>query len=74
MKVIPVAGGLVRDPRTRARVTEAVEVPDNDFYWLIRIAHGDVTLEEPEPAGEAVDEPAGAPANQPAPPAPDQQS
>ena len=45
MKVYPVAGGRVRDPRTLAIIpADGYEVPDNDFYWLRRIAHGDVTV------------------------------
>jgi hypothetical protein len=53
MKVFPVAGGRVRDPRTRAVISaDGCEVPDNDFYWLRRIAHGDVTTEAPTAAGE----------------------
>ncbi len=62
MIVHPVAGGRVRDPRTRAIITEAHEVPDNDFYWLTRIAHGDVTVDEQVPSAEpaeAAEEPAG---------------
>jgi hypothetical protein len=57
MKVYPVAGGRVRDPRTRAIIpADGYEVGDNDFYWLRRIAHGDVTQ---KPPAEAAVEPAG---------------
>jgi hypothetical protein len=55
MFVIPVKGGVVRDPRTKRIVpAEGLEVPDSDFYWHRRLAHGDVTLREtsaaPDPA------------------------
>ena len=44
MKVQPVAGRLVRDPDTGREITEAVNVPDSDPFWLRRLADGDVAL------------------------------
>jgi hypothetical protein len=55
MKVYPVPGGRVRDPRTRAIIpADGYDVPDSDFYWLRRLAHGDVTKEPPIPPVESV--------------------
>jgi hypothetical protein len=46
MKVKPVQGRIVRDPRTMAILPqEGREVPDSDAYWQRRIRDGDVTAE-----------------------------
>lgn len=42
MKIQPVSGRLVRDPVTGREITEPVVVPDNDPFWLRRLADGDV--------------------------------
>ncbi len=42
MKIQPVPGRLVRDPVTGREVTDVTEVPDNDTFWLRRLADGDV--------------------------------
>lgn len=42
MKIQPVPGRLVRDPVTGREITEPVIVPDNDPFWLRRLADGDV--------------------------------
>ncbi|MEW6612704.1 MAG: DUF2635 domain-containing protein [Pseudomonadota bacterium] len=42
MKIQPVPGRLVRDPATGREVTAVTEVPDNDPFWLRRLADGDV--------------------------------
>ncbi len=47
MKVFPVEGRLVRDPATGREITEGTVVPDNDSFWLRRIADRDVALEAP---------------------------
>jgi hypothetical protein len=56
MKVYPAPGERrVRDKVTLAIVTdEGKEVADNDLYWLTRLAHGDVTLEAPQPSVPAL--------------------
>jgi hypothetical protein len=54
MFVIPVKGGVVRDPRTKRIVpAEGIDVPDADFYWHRRVAHGDVTLGDAPAADES---------------------
>lgn len=50
MKIYPVPGRLVRDPVTGREVTQPVDVPDNDSFWLRRIADGDVTDQPSQPA------------------------
>ncbi|SNT28950.1 Protein of unknown function [Noviherbaspirillum humi] len=54
MKVFPVAGRLVRDPATGREVTDpaGTEVPDNDPFWLRRLADGDVSA-QPQTADNA---------------------
>lgn len=42
MKIQPVPGRLVRDPATGREVIEVTSVPDNDPFWLRRLADGDV--------------------------------
>lgn len=42
MKIQPVPDRLVRDPVTGREITEPVVVPDNDPFWLRRLADGDV--------------------------------
>jgi hypothetical protein len=48
MYIIPVPGGLVRNPRTKRLVpAEGMEVSKLDILWAHkRLAHGDVTLGE----------------------------
>lgn len=45
MKIFPVEGRLVRDPATGREVTDpnGTPVPDNDPFWLRRLADGDVS-------------------------------
>lgn len=43
MKIYPVQGRLVRDPATGREVTGATDVPENDPFWLRRLADGDVS-------------------------------
>lgn len=45
MKIYPVAGRLIRDPVTGREITdpEGVMVPDNDPFWIRRLADGDVS-------------------------------
>jgi hypothetical protein len=45
MKVLPVAGRLVRDPRSMMLLPEeGREVPDDDVFWVRRVRDGDVTV------------------------------
>lgn len=48
MKIYPVPGRLVRDPVTGREVTQATEVPDNDSFWIRRLADGDVSETPPK--------------------------
>ena len=45
MKVFPVDGRLVRCPATGREVSDpdGTSVPDNDPFWIRRIADGDVS-------------------------------
>ncbi|WP_409705614.1 DUF2635 domain-containing protein [Limnobacter sp.] len=43
MKIYPVEGRLVRDPVTGRDVTGPTEVPEDDSFWIRRLADGDVT-------------------------------
>lgn len=45
MKIIPVSGRTVRHPETGREITEPTDVPDNDTFWIRRLADGDVALE-----------------------------
>ena len=50
MKVMPVEGRAVRDPRNMQLLPdEGREVPDGDPFWVRRVRDGDVTVEEPPP-------------------------
>jgi Protein of unknown function (DUF2635) len=51
MKVIPVPGRAVRDPRSMMLLPEeGREVPDDDPFWNRRLRDGDVTIfTEPPP-------------------------
>lgn len=50
MKVLPVAGRAVRDPRNMQLLPETGrDVPDGDPFWVRRVRDGDVTVEEPPP-------------------------
>lgn len=51
MKVYPVPGRLVRDPRSRQPLPEAGRDVPEDSYWMRRVRDGDVTTEEPEATG-----------------------
>ncbi len=42
MKIKPVEGRLVIDPETGREITSETDVPDNDGFWLRRLADGDV--------------------------------
>ncbi|BAK83965.1 DUF2635 domain-containing protein [Komagataeibacter medellinensis] len=54
MKIYPVEGRTVKDPRTRAPVPEkGLTVSDYDPFWARRLRDGDVTKTPP-----AVDAPA----------------
>jgi len=62
MKVYPVPGRLVRDPRSMQPVPEAGrDVPDDDPYWVRRVRDGDLTdtapAAEPAPAAKAAPAP-----------------
>lgn len=51
MFVIPKPGVLTRDPVKKDLLPETGrEVPDGDFFWLRRIADGDVVVGKPEQA------------------------
>ncbi len=52
MKIYPVEGRLIRDPVTGREITEGTVVPDNDSFWLRRLADGDVTSEAPTKSSE----------------------
>jgi hypothetical protein len=45
MKIYPVEGRLIRDPATGREVTDpkGTDVPENDPFWLRRLADGDVS-------------------------------
>jgi hypothetical protein len=50
MRVFPVKNGpRLRDPFTRQHILDEGQDVPADPYWLQRVAHGDVTLEAPEP-------------------------
>lgn len=49
MKIIPVSGRTVRHPETGREITEPTDVPNNDTFWIRRLADGDVALEKTEP-------------------------
>ena len=50
MKVMPVEGRAVRDPRNMQLLPdEGREVPDGDPFWVRRVRDGDVTVEEAPP-------------------------
>jgi hypothetical protein len=52
MKVIPVQGRAVRDPRNMQLLPEAGrEVSDSDPFWARRLRDGDVTVEAPPDPG-----------------------
>lgn len=53
MKVTPVPGRTVRDPATGRELTEPTEVPDNDPFWIRRLADGDVAEDVAKPANKA---------------------
>jgi len=46
MKIYPVEGRLVKDPATGKEIVnpEGTEVPENDNFWLRRLADGDVSV------------------------------
>jgi len=55
MKVKPVEGRVVRDPRSMALLPEeGREVPDHDPFWLRRLRDGDVELVEEHHGRRAV--------------------
>lgn len=43
MRIYPVEGRLVRDPVTGRDVEGPTEVPEDDSFWIRRLADGDVT-------------------------------
>lgn len=50
MKVMPVEGRAVRDPKNMQLLpAEGREVPDGDPFWVRRVRDGDVTVEEAPP-------------------------
>jgi len=50
MKVYPVEGRSVRDPRNfQLLPAEGREVPDGDSFWARRLRDGDVTTDAPAP-------------------------
>lgn len=54
MMIYPVAGRLVRDPATgRELDASGIQVNDQDFFWLRRLADGDVTTKAPAKTKEA---------------------
>ena len=55
MIVKPVKGRLVKRPETMTEITEPVEVPDNDPFYLRRIADGDLTTEKEDKSHEQKD-------------------
>jgi hypothetical protein len=62
MKVIPVPGRSVRDPKNMQLLPdEGREVPDGDPFWTRRVRDGDVTAEEPPPPEDARRAPPRAP-------------
>lgn len=48
MKIYPVEGRLIRDPVTGREVIGETNIPDNDTFWIRRLASGDVTDVAPE--------------------------
>lgn len=59
MKVIPVAGRAVRDPRNMQLLPEVGrEVSDSDPFWARRVRDGDVTVEAPDPPARRAAPPA----------------
>jgi len=49
MKVYPVPGRLVRDPRSLQELpAEGREVPDDDPFWNRRLRDGDVSATQPD--------------------------
>lgn len=49
MKIYPVKGRLVRDPRTRLEVpATGMTVSSFDPFWVRRVRDGDVTTKPPE--------------------------
>jgi hypothetical protein len=48
MRIYPSTGLIVRDPVKRDALPETGrEVPDDDIYWLRRLACGDATTTQP---------------------------
>lgn len=48
MFVKPKNDGTVRDPHTKALLPpEGAEVPNDDPFWIQRVAHGDVVVDSP---------------------------
>jgi hypothetical protein len=71
MKVYPVPGRLVRDPRSMQPVPDAGrDVPDDDPYWVRRVRDGDLTETAPAAKAAPAAEPAPAAKAAPAPPIP----
>lgn len=54
MKVVPVPGRAVRDPRNMQLLpAEGREVADGDPFWVRRVRDGDVTVAEVPPTRRA---------------------
>ncbi|WP_240906375.1 DUF2635 domain-containing protein [Komagataeibacter xylinus] len=62
MKIYPVEGRTVRDPRTRAPVpAKGLTVSDYDPFWARRLRDGDVTKTAPQAEAKPVEAPAAQP-------------
>ncbi len=48
MKVYPVEGRKIRRPETGVEITEPVDVPDNDSFYIRAVAAGDLTTDKPD--------------------------
>jgi hypothetical protein len=54
MRVLPVEGRVVRDPKTKMPLPpEGREVPDTDMFWVRRVRDGDVTVADDAPQPHA---------------------
>lgn len=53
MRLVAVAGRIVKDPRNGREIPkEGIEIAELDTYWFRRVKTGDVVIADPPPAPE----------------------